>query len=350
MCYGEPWTVESDGLVRFGCHEVRLTPEGALAGRTTHGVRLYYVREARLGSTVIDRSPRKGPSPSNHRNVPANPPAELRIIKRRHNVPTIVTAFFDLGEFQKGAEGVRGPQTYRKWMHNFARIENPLVFFVEQQADAQFVHQIRRSCRHATRVIEIERTGLRVFSQVDRVAESIRNATFAKASPNTTVAEYSCVQHAKYELLLRAITSGWVGTAYCCWMDCGKIFDSLEMADRRLYQLQHRSGYDSGIHYTEARPFQPLALVDIQAGEGGAGEFCYAGGFFYGAAEPMSKWCATYLEHALRYQAAGYVFTDQSTIHAMLSEGLVGGVTAHRFKDSWFGLCHDLLRPVEAGP
>lgn len=40
---------------------------------------------------------------------------------------------------------------------------------------------------------------------------------------------------------------------------------------------------------------------------------------------------------------AGWVFTDQTTLYAMLSEGMVGETTADAFADCWFGLCRSLL-------
>jgi hypothetical protein len=223
------------------------------------------------------------------------------------------------------------------------------VFFAETVEDMELVREIRRHTRHPTRVELVDRATLRAFSQVARVRDSIRHATFPTAHPNTTVAEYSCVQHAKYELVAHAMTAGWIETTRCCWMDCGKIFDVLALSDCRRYQLQHRPEFDDGIHYTRSRPFSPKSLDAIQSGNDGAGEYCHAGGFFYGRTDAMAAWCATYLEQALRYQAAGWVFTDQATLYAMLSEGLAAGVLAHPFADCWCGLCRYLLRAVRSG-
>ena len=318
-------------------------PSGTRRGQVlTNCIELTLVNKARTTSLV---SRVAGPPPW-VRNVPGNPAAELRIVKRRERIPTIVSAFFDIGAFQKGAEGIRTGATYRKWLVNFARMENPLVFFAGSEDDIQLMRRIRSGTRHPTKVELVCRHSLLAFSQITRVEELIRNASFPTAHPNTTIAEYSCVQHAKYELIRHALTSDWIDTTHCCWMDCGKIFDVLGLREDCCYQLLNRPELGPGVHYSKVRPCLPRSLGEIQSNNGGDGEYCHAGGFFYGETEAMDKWCALYLTHALRYQSEGYVFNDQATLYAMVTEGLADIVTAHVFPEPWFGLCSHLLRPV----
>ena len=318
-------------------------PAGTRRGHVlTNCIELTLVNKDRTASLV----PRVSEPPPRVRNVPHNPAAEFRIVKRRERIPTIVSAFFDIGAFQKGTEGIRTAATYRDWLVNFARMENPLVFFAGSEDDVQLMLRIRSGTLHPTRVDLVDRHSLRAFSQITRVEELIRNATFPTGHPNTTMAGYSCVQHAKYELIHHALTSGWIDTSHCCWMDCGKIFDVLRLRRDCSYQLLNRPELGPGIHYSKVRPCLPRSLGEIQSNNGGDGEYCHAGGFFYGATAPMEEWSASYLTHALRYQAEGYVFNDQATLYAMVSEGLANNVSAHVFPEPWFGLCSHLLRPV----
>jgi hypothetical protein len=305
-------------------------PVGTSMGhRITNCVELTFVNRSRVSSLV----PRTGPPPRIFRNVPHYPDARIEIVNRKSVLPTVVAAYIDIGPFQKGSEGVRNRDAYRAWLVNFARLENPLVFFAGSAEDADLVKAIRTGVRNPTRVVGIDPGDLRAFSKIGRVRELIRNAGWATAPPNTTVAEYSCVTHSKYELVARAVSEGWIETDLCCWMDCGKI-------------LVNRPELGPGIHYSKVRPCVPRSLFEIQSNNGGHGEYCYAGGFFCGETTQMAEWCALYLTHALRYQSEGYVFNDQATLYAMMTEGLADNVTAHVFPEPWFGLCSHLLRPV----
>jgi hypothetical protein len=274
----------------------------------------------------------------------------------KHTIPaepapqgvTVISAFFDLGAFQKGTEGVRDAEKYRSWMSNFEFIENPLIFYVETEQDYQLVTSIRSRRNFPTRVVLVDRNEMSSFRNLEKVRESIRTAEFTLASPNTTVAEYSCVQHAKYELTAHAIGEGWVESDQCCWMDCGKIFDRLRLDDQSCYRIR---GYpvtgDGKVHYTLARNFLPRTLEEVQRAQGGAGAVTLAGGFFIGQTGAMSAWCDRYLKHALDYQQQGWIFTDQAAIHAMLSEGHATEIAGHPFADSWFGLCGSLMTRID---
>jgi hypothetical protein len=262
---------------------------------------------------------------------------------------TIISAFFDLGAFQKGKEGVRDAEKYRNWMRHFELVANPLIFYVETEQDYQLVTSIRSRRNLPTRVVLVDRNELASFRNLENVRESIRTAKFTPSSPNTTIAEYSCIQHAKYELMAHAIGEGWVESEQCCWMDCGKIFDRLRLDDRSSYRIQSFPGASDGkVHYTLARTFSAGTLEEVQRGQGGAGEYTLAGGFFIGQPDAMSAWCDRYLKHALDYQQQGWIFTDQAAIHAMLSEGHAPAIKGHPFNDSWFGLCGSLMTRVDA--
>lgn len=266
---------------------------------------------------------------------------------REEATVTIISAFFDLGPFQKGREGVRDAASYRSWITNFGRIVNPLVFYVETEEDFGLVRNLRSRCGLPTRVAMVDRAEMIAFRNLGVVQDSIRSADFALSPPNTTVAEYSCVQHAKYELVAHAIGQGWVATDQCCWMDCGKIFDGLRLDERSFHHLCRfpPAGW-GGVHYTRAKDFVPRTIEEIQIGQGGAGEYTVAGGFFIATREVMAAWCERYLAQALHYQTQGRIFTDQAVLHAMLSEGKAPEIVGHGFPDPWFGLCASLVQRV----
>ena len=48
------------------------------------------------------------------------------------NELTVVTAYFHIGNIPKGSpSAIRTPDTYRRWMTIFARLDNPLVAYVD---------------------------------------------------------------------------------------------------------------------------------------------------------------------------------------------------------------------------
>jgi hypothetical protein len=191
---------------------------------------------------------------------------------------------------------------------------------------------------------------MRAFSQVDKVRESIQTATFLTAPPNTTIAEYSCCNHAKFELVSHAIEQGWVETRNCCWLDCGKALESLSLKNDHLYQISNLVDTMDRIHYNQAKPYETKTLAEIQTGQRGAGEYWVAGGFFIGKKNAMQRWCEKYLLHALRYQTEGWIFTEQATIYAMFAEGLADEIVAENYPDAWCGLHKHLLQPCAIQP
>ena len=57
---------------------------------------------------------------------------------------TVVTAFFDIGAFQKGNGGSQfTPRLYRGWARVFARLESPTVIFVDSEEFRRYFAELR---------------------------------------------------------------------------------------------------------------------------------------------------------------------------------------------------------------
>ncbi|MEI7912169.1 MAG: glycosyltransferase [Verrucomicrobiota bacterium] len=267
-------------------------------------------------------------------------PAES--LKRTTQIPTLVTAVIASEKVVDRSEGGRD-EAFRR----FAQIENPLVFFAEDEADLELMREIRASNRHSTQVIGMNRAGLRVFSQLEKLMDSTR----FDASPNLIskqAADLFFAEHAKYELMAQAIETVRIGTSHCCWLDFRRVLESLNLVNQCTYQLHHRASLGCGVHYTRAHAFKPLP-PGVIGSEIDGGRFCLAKGFFYGEPIALANWCETYVEHALLYLEAGHILSEEATLHALLSEGLAAEVTTHVFPDNRFGLC-DLLLTAVAPP
>ena len=326
----------SDHFVLVHAAPNNCTPQGTVGDRT-----LTSCVELTLVNKRHPPPPRCGSLPPMVPNDPARPPGKLHFPDRRDRIPTVISGFFDLGACREAA-GRRWDAAFdRSVIPRFAKLENPLVFFAETEADLELIDRIRAETRHSVKAVPIARAGLKSFGSS---GSPLATAPFPDA--NARAAEYLSVQHAKYELVGRAAAGGLIETTHCCWMDCGRILDVLVRKVGHPCQLQHRPEYGRGIHYTRAGTFAPLPLEAIRTANGEAGACWLSGNFFYGRADEMEGWCDSYLAHALRYQAIGYAFTDQETLYAMMVEGLADTVTAHPFRDKWFGLCADMLRTV----
>jgi len=57
---------------------------------------------------------------------------------------TVVTAFFDIGGFQKGNGGSQfTPRLYRDWARVFARLESPTIIFVDSEEFRRYFAELR---------------------------------------------------------------------------------------------------------------------------------------------------------------------------------------------------------------
>jgi len=57
---------------------------------------------------------------------------------------TVVTAYFNIGKFQKGNGGSYfTPQLYRNWARVFARLKSPTVIFVDSEEYRRYFSELR---------------------------------------------------------------------------------------------------------------------------------------------------------------------------------------------------------------
>lgn len=61
--------------------------------------------------------------------------------------------------------------------------------------------------------------------------------------PNTVVPEYSCAQHAKYDVVARAASENYFDTDYFAWLDIGLF--RYEVDNTKYFTLEIPAGFDS---------------------------------------------------------------------------------------------------------
>lgn len=119
---------------------------------------------------------------------------------------TAVSAFFDLGTYKKGFHEVRGPKEYYSWGKAWAKIQSRLVFYTDSKDFADRISKIRSDLHPSlTHVIRVDRSSLWSFRLRDDIARLYASPAYPKHHPNTVIAEYTCVQHSKYAIIMDVI-------------------------------------------------------------------------------------------------------------------------------------------------
>ncbi|XP_067662248.1 protein HtrL-like [Haliotis asinina] len=134
---------------------------------------------------------------------------------------TIVTAFFNLGNFVKGVDQTFGPTLYMEWATVYKHLRNPLVVYTDSDQFVRLFTDIRKHLMNITRIIRIEKKQLWAFDHLDKVRDIYSDPNYPKYQPNTVVPEYPCVQNAKYSCVEKAIESDFFHTKYYMWVDVG---------------------------------------------------------------------------------------------------------------------------------
>ena len=247
------------------------------------------------------------------------------------NELTVVTAYFDIGVFQKGPGGVFfTPHLYQKWMTVFARIKNPVVAYFDN-ADHAAMMRVLRQKHPKTRVVVVDRKTLWSFREMEpRIAKIFSWKYYPRNPPNTVMSNYSAAMHAKYELMRWTIRDNPFRSAYICWLDVG-LFRKLAsqsvssaVNDDRFFQLGIPPDLNrNAVGYTVVFPssFVPRLTAEAAVRE----NFVWVSGcFFIGRVDVMWQWTSDYLTAVEWMVWENWMSTDQQVIAwLMLGEGNV---------------------------
>jgi len=260
-------------------------------------------------------------------NESYSPPINFDELSR--NELTVVTAYFNIGEFWKGAGGaLMSPRVYRKWLTVFARIENPVVAYFDNADDAALMKVLRK--RHPkTRVIVVDRGTLWSFREMEpRIEQIFMQKHYPWNPPNTVDSKYSAAMHAKYELMRRTIRENPFQSAYLCWLDVGLfrelLTDSVSSSvnDEKSFRLALPPRLNStAVAYTEVYPASPTRPVTAKRiVQENSVYVC--GCFFVGRVDVLWHWTTEYLLAVERMVSEKWISTDQQVIYWLfLGEG-----------------------------
>ena len=227
---------------------------------------------------------------------------------------TIVTAYFNLGEFKKGRIAYYKPSSYRKWMYSLAKIKNTVIAFLEKDEDIKLLRDLRAHLpANATILHTVLRHELWSFSMMKYIKDIYDNPEYPKHYPNTVIPSYSCAMHAKYELLRQATLENPGRSKYFAWMDIG-YFRDVDTDNAEDFILKLPKHFEPNlISYTEVN-FRSVDLSPERIFK--ENHVWVAGGFILGHVDLMKDWTMLYMYLVEEFLKKGLANTDQQVVYA----------------------------------
>lgn len=225
---------------------------------------------------------------------------------------TIVTAYFNIGSLNKG--GIFGqytPDRYKKWMSVFQRIDNPLIVFSDSdEVEKLFLDLRKHFPRNRTKVLIIKREDMWAFKLSPEIKEVFSQPNYPHYDPNTVNENYSCVMHAKFELVNKVICEELFHTKYIAWLDVG-LFRAV-VDERHIFPLSVPPDFDPDkVAYSGQREFDPtLSAYQIVKND----RVWVGGAMFLGRPEVLYVYTEDYKRAVRKLLDMKIMSTDQQVI------------------------------------
>ncbi|XP_052085770.1 uncharacterized protein LOC127723245 [Mytilus californianus] len=198
---------------------------------------------------------------------------------------TLVTAYFNIGSFNKTPNLMYSKHTYYNWMKNFQYVNNCVILYTDEiDLSVQFKSYRRHFQINMTKVFILNQTSLWAFRLQPRIKEIYNQ----KGYPIPGIPAYSSAMHAKYELIEKVIKENISTTTYLAWIDIGylrsNISDCFVMKPLKIMKDDH-------IAFSQADFFNSwLTLKEIMYKT----KYYIAGGFFIGRPKYLSLFIKDY--------------------------------------------------------
>lgn len=237
-------------------------------------------------------------------------------VKNTRNV-TIVTAYWNLGTFQKGVGGLKfSTNTYFKWASTFKFLVNPLVVYTDCKEFKELMETLRSDRLNNTMIYLLNRTELWPFQLVTQMKSVLDQPGYPKYYPNTVIPEYPAAQHSKYAVVAETIRKGVFANPYFAWVDIGYFRDVVE---RKVdFTLDIPPGFDPGkisVNRVEGLsmnidPFTIFRKNIVWVG----------GGIFLGKGEALLQFEQLYHRAVKYFLDQQLVNSDQQVLYSMYSK------------------------------
>ncbi|KAL8572244.1 hypothetical protein ACOMHN_022481 [Nucella lapillus] len=228
---------------------------------------------------------------------------------------TIVTAYFNIGKLNKGGPfGQYTPQKYIEWMSVFGRIDNPLIVFTDSHQVKDIFEKLREKFPpERTQVLVIKREELWAFQLAEEIKGVFSQPNYPTHDPNTVHENYSCVMHAKFELVNKVIREEMFRTKYLAWLDIGLFRAVVE--ETHIFPLSVPKDFDpTKVAYSGQSSFDPsLTPMQVVAGN----KVWVGGAMFLGRPEILYLYTQDYMRAVRKLLDMRVMSTDQQVIYIM---------------------------------
>ncbi|XP_076436444.1 uncharacterized protein LOC143275971 [Babylonia areolata] len=228
---------------------------------------------------------------------------------------TLVTAFFDLGTFQKGDgdhEFQHSVDMYLRWATTLLYVQNPLMVFTDCPQVADLFRNGFQG-RKLKVVFISNRSSLLSFQYLPRIRRVFSDPNYPKFHPNTVVPEYSCSQHAKVDVMEKALAWNEFHTEYFAWVDLG-YFRDLSFRKRKFWIAVPPEFDDTKLAACEVgTPSFEKNVEEIFK----RNEYWVGGGMFLATRRRYAAFLTEYRRALLHFLGLGLANTDQQVIYSM---------------------------------
>ncbi|CAG2248956.1 unnamed protein product [Mytilus edulis] len=226
---------------------------------------------------------------------------------------TFVTAYFNLGKFQKGPFKTFSTQTYYSWMKNYAFVYNEIILYTDlEELAIKFKEERSHFPDHMTRIFLVKQNEFWAFGLIPKIEKIYNQTDYPKWYPNTVMASYSCAMHVKYDLIQRVIKEKLVKTKYLAWMDIGYFRGN----EKGTFSLKPPKNIkDDHIAFVQIDKYVDMTPKEIMF----SNSVFLAGGLFIGRPEYLLLLVEDYRKAVEKLIAMNLMNTDQQVLYCMYS-------------------------------
>ncbi|XP_050402822.1 uncharacterized protein LOC126819050 [Patella vulgata] len=226
---------------------------------------------------------------------------------------TIVTAYFNIGSFPKGG-GEYTPGLYAHWMSVFGRLDNPLIMFTDSEDVLEIFKRLRAKFpAERTKLFLIARDKLWAFSLASTIKSIYSQPNYPQFKPNTINEKYSCIMHAKFELMNKVIREKLMNTRYVSWLDIG-LFRAV-VYETHIFRIDLPKDFDhTKIGYSGVKEFD----VSLTTHDVVSNNLVWVGGaMFIGTPDIMYIFTEDYIRSVTKMIEMKIMSTDQQVLYSM---------------------------------
>lgn len=229
---------------------------------------------------------------------------------------TVVTAYFDIGTFQKGGGNLYFTKdTYLNWASAFKYLRNPLVVFTDSKDFKQTILLLRNETLPITRIVDIDKNDSWAFQYKNQIEQIFKSDGYPKHYPNTVIPEYACAQFAKYDVTARAASENSFRTKYTMWLDVGYFRNRKSKIPFRLTKPSAFNNTFIAMTQVYLNMAMDKKPEDIFKGN----IVWVGGGLFFGTTDRVIQYAKQFKKAVEYFLSKSVINTDQQVIYSMFT-------------------------------